>query len=242
MGIERNNKIDYIKIVKILCLITPAIVSLIVLILVGTIVFGRYFSPYSIEMRINNIEIMGSSILSIIGIAVTVWVGLNIYNVIEKREVEDLKMNVELLEKAVNNIDEVLEAKMLEIIEKQLTDSDTVYNRVQEYLELIQIQDKYDRRDSMLLFLIGQLSNKKDIQFDKEFFNQYIYDINLDVVKVDYAFNYIEEYADFTNSINNFNDVIHGEEALGALKDNIARYKENPIKDTELANDLDEFL
>lgn len=63
---------------KIFALITPAIISIIL--------FGAIFIKDSPPASINEIEIG----LSVLGIAVSVWVGLNIYNVIEKNEIEKL--------------------------------------------------------------------------------------------------------------------------------------------------------
>lgn len=68
------------KNLKIFALITPSIISIIL--------FGAIFIKDYDTNSINEIEIG----LSILGIAVTVWVGLNIYNVMEEREFDKLRI------------------------------------------------------------------------------------------------------------------------------------------------------
>lgn len=69
------------KNLKVFALITPAIISIIL--------FGAIFIKDYDSNSINEVEIG----LSILGIAVTVWVGLNIYNVMEKREFDRFKLD-----------------------------------------------------------------------------------------------------------------------------------------------------
>lgn len=73
------------KKIKAIALVIPTIISFIVFV---TLVFKDSNNSQTIDMGI-----------SILGIAITVWVGLNIYNVIEKKQVDNLDEKINKLEK-----------------------------------------------------------------------------------------------------------------------------------------------
>ena len=87
---------------RLFALITPAIISILV--------FGATFIKDN-ENMISSIDVG----ISIIGIAVTVWVGLNIYNVIEKNEVEKLKKDIQKLKKDSLSIEKTFNNKLSEL-------------------------------------------------------------------------------------------------------------------------------
>lgn len=101
-----NNDKSY----KILALITP--------IIIGIIVFGALFvkNTDNIVIDMNLYKILTEYIdnklnagLSIIGITVSVWVGLNIYSAIEKKDLERIVEDNKKLETKVNNMMEETE-------------------------------------------------------------------------------------------------------------------------------------
>lgn len=98
------------KVIKGLALFTPLIISIILLI----VVIARF------NEDITNLQMLETKLnigLSIIGIAITVWVGLNIYNVVERKEVEAVTMKAESLEKQLKDF-EIEIKKMKEISDR----------------------------------------------------------------------------------------------------------------------------
>lgn len=80
----------FLKFIKIVALFIPTVVSGILL----CIVIIR-FNPDMTDVQL--LESKMNITLSIIGIAITVWIGLNIYNLIERKELESLQEELKKL-------------------------------------------------------------------------------------------------------------------------------------------------
>ncbi|NMA48652.1 MAG: hypothetical protein GX947_02600 [Tissierellia bacterium] len=133
------------KNLKIFALITPAIISMIL--------FGAIFIKDYDTNSINEIEIG----LSILGIAVTVWVGLNIYNLVEKREFDMLKIEyrneIDSLRKdhedkilnLQNESKSVFKKLYFSLYEAAYDDYNSTGRFPEDILEGCKIVDKYDK-------------------------------------------------------------------------------------------------
>jgi hypothetical protein len=81
---EKNTKVDFwLKIAKIAALFVPAVLSGVLICVTIVKLGNNAYCLDSLEFKLN-------AGLSIIGIAVTVWVGLNIYNVVERTQIDKL--------------------------------------------------------------------------------------------------------------------------------------------------------
>ena len=117
---------------KAAALITPLVLSIVLLI--G--VFGSALNPVSVVSESDSraardsyvdkyyrdaeerLESKFNIVLSVVGVAVTVWVGLSIYNAVERREVEMIGNTVTSLEEKVKELEK--KAKELEKKAKEL--------------------------------------------------------------------------------------------------------------------------
>lgn len=93
---KRNRPLSKYEILKLFALFTPLIISVIILVVViiCCIPIKQPIVCYVTDDTKINIG------LSIIGIAITVWIGLNIYNVVEKKEFKEIKRLYEKLKKS----------------------------------------------------------------------------------------------------------------------------------------------
>lgn len=85
------------KFIKGLALFIPTVISGIVLVLLIIDTREQITDVQDIELKLN-------TGLYIIGIAISVWVGLNIYNLIEKKQVEELDKLTQELNEKINQI------------------------------------------------------------------------------------------------------------------------------------------
>lgn len=211
MDSDKTYKKNWLQYAKIFCLITPMIISLIVLILVSTIVFGRYFSPYPLEMRVKSIEIMGSSILSIIGIAVTVWVGLNIYNAIERKEVEQLREDLYSLNNSLDDWKINYQKELFTKWEDYLKNNDFLTNQFDDFFNNNEEIKELIKRDYMILSLVGQHLNEDKIEIDKIYLKNLIEnsaiesdEFEMNKVLRDKIFGQLSIYSSFSDNIYNY--------------------------------------
>jgi hypothetical protein len=119
-----NNKTTGFEIVKGIALLTPLIISIIVLLIV--IIDSQSTTTFSdaIESKIN----MG---IAIIGLAVTVWVGLNIYTLVENKQFNSL---ISKIQETDNMLDKINQRMLME--EKRLTYTHHFINWSDYYLRL----------------------------------------------------------------------------------------------------------
>ena len=90
---KKNKDLSRYEILKLFALFTPLILSVIILIIV--VIYCIPIKQPVICYISDDTQI--NIALSIIGIAITVWVGLNIYNVVERKEFEEIKKLYERL-------------------------------------------------------------------------------------------------------------------------------------------------
>ena len=128
---EKKDLMDMVcTISKIAALSIPAIISITVFTITLFNFKGNTTDLGTLETKLN----MG---LSIIGIAITVWVGLNIYDLIEKKELDELKIKVDGSLKRLQYI----EPKMLEFESRMEEDE-----KIREYIMLLQKWLEFNER------------------------------------------------------------------------------------------------
>lgn len=137
------------KIIKSIILLVPLVISTIVLIVVLVNVDGNISDLQAIEIKID----MG---IAIIGIAISVWVGLNLYNLVEKKQVDELN---ELTSRLKKDIEEIT-PKIKEIMPK-------IYEFEQELKKEGQIRsyiiDQQNWFNALIQYRIFQLNPEKNI-------------------------------------------------------------------------------
>lgn len=90
------------KFVKGLALLIPTIIGVILLIIVLQ-------KLPEVDTNIELMELKMNSLIGIIGVAVSVWIGLNIYNVVEKEEIYKTNKRLEEMEKKLKALEEDIE-------------------------------------------------------------------------------------------------------------------------------------
>lgn len=93
-------------------------------------------------------------IMGLLGVAITTWVGLNIYNFIDKRELENLT------KKHNEDVQKINQLQML--VNKEIIDNSKYVSDI--YNNLVSIMEKYGKIDdlSSLVDILIEKSNKKD--------------------------------------------------------------------------------
>lgn len=124
----------FLKLCKGCSLLIPSIISITVFFLVIISATESVNLSRSVEIKLN----MG---LSLIGIAVTVWVGLNIYNLIEKKQLELLENKVVELENGVltakhslSNVEKELKIKT-DLLQKIIDEGQEKGQHIISYLD-----------------------------------------------------------------------------------------------------------
>lgn len=90
------------KIIKGAALFIPTIICCILLILVTLKVPETTTAMEVMEIRMD-------SLLGIIGVAVSVWIGLNIYNIVERNEIDNTYKRLEETEKKLEELEKKIE-------------------------------------------------------------------------------------------------------------------------------------
>lgn len=150
---NNNRKITFLEFTKAFCLLIPTVISIICLVCVGMITFIRSQFPNNFAYRLQLIEATNGSLLAIIGIAITVWVGLNIYNLVEKREIEILTKSVDDYRQIIESLSKDVESRSEEINSiwidiKYLTlKEDTIYTKERKdiYTSIIKLFQNHPR-------------------------------------------------------------------------------------------------
>ncbi|CZR83029.1 photosystem I assembly protein Ycf3 [Clostridioides difficile] len=82
--------------------------------------------------------------IAILGVLATVWVGLNIYNVIEKKEIENMQVRIEGIMEKVDNAEEKLDKKIYELDKKILEAEKRVF--IEAMVSSINIEPEYYKK------------------------------------------------------------------------------------------------
>lgn len=202
---DKKDKKNFLELAKILCLLIPTILASMIFMMFTMIIFGRYFTPYSLETRMIALENINGTLLAVIGIAVTAWVGINIYNTIERREVEEINAKIKKLKKSIGEM------------------PDEWARQVDEQIEEHWHVEELRNRDIQLLALIGFLSLDPDIEFRVEFVSEILNNLEPRPDSAAKLFEKIEDYIDFARNKYVFMDDIGDEEDWGGLRDKIRR-------------------
>lgn len=124
----------FLKFCKGCSLFIPSIVSITILFLVIISAAESVSFSQSVEIKLN----MG---LSLIGIAITVWVGLNIYNLIEKKQLEilekkvvDIERNVLAARDSLSSVEEELKVKT-DLLQKIIDEGQEKGRHIINYLD-----------------------------------------------------------------------------------------------------------
>lgn len=200
---DKKDKKNFLELAKILCLLIPTILASMIFIMFTMIIFGRYFTPYSLETRMIALENINGTLLAVIGIAVTAWVGINIYNVIERKEVERLDSKIDELKNSLHDM------------------SDELWEKMDDQIERNWHVEELRNREMQLLALIGFLSLDSDITFKEEFMSEILNNLEpkLDIARN--LFDKIEKYIEFSRYKYVFMDEIEDEEEWVSLKSEI---------------------
>jgi hypothetical protein len=99
------------KFIKRVALFIPAVISITLMIVVLIKIPEAKTTTQAMEIKMD-------SLIGIVGVAVSVWIGLNIYNVIEKTEFEKLIESNKKLETKVNDLIEEAEKSNKEFQDK----------------------------------------------------------------------------------------------------------------------------
>lgn len=203
---DKKDKKNFLELAKILCLLIPTILASMIFIMFTMIIFGRYFTPYSLETRMIALENINGTLLAVIGIAVTAWVGINIYNVIERKEVERLDSKIDELKNSLHDM------------------SDELWEKMDDQIERNWHVEELRNREMQLLALIGFLSLDSDITFKEEFMSEILNNLEpkLDIARN--LFEKIEKYIEFSRYKYVFMDEIEDEEEWVSLKSEINHF------------------
>lgn len=82
--------------------------------------------------------------IAILGVLATVWVGLNIYNVIEKKEIENMQVRIEGIIEKVDNAEDKLDKKIYELDKKILEAEKRVF--IEAMISSINIEQKHYKK------------------------------------------------------------------------------------------------
>jgi hypothetical protein len=88
---EKITEDSYMKIIKGFALLLPTIIGVALLIIVLLRFTGTMDDIQVLEAKMN-------SLIGIIGVAVAVWIGLNVYNIAERKEIEVLQAKIKQLD------------------------------------------------------------------------------------------------------------------------------------------------
>ncbi len=169
---------------KIICLITPTIISMIILV---SLFFADKVS----------IEAGG---LGIFGILATVWLGLNIYNFIEKRELENLnKEFIDIKNKTIDNIK--IQENLIEELKIQKEEHKHEIDKLHSQL-LESEKNNYIQSTTALALAIND--EEQEITYYNDIVNKYPDDVIGYFLRV----KYYKDKNDYDKVIDNLNELI----------------------------------